>query len=113
MNGFVVNVQFYLDIIWNQTLYDYNTIWGQIYEQFIELADLNLNCKVCQKIIDKAENSISELVLVITFEFNAKCDYGSPLAKVADMRGKMIKIHINGSVVLTIMQSTLRSIQRK
>ena len=106
MNGYVVNIQFYLDIVRNQTdlLTDHenDTIWNMIYAQFMELADLNSNCEVCQKMIDLAENSTSTLVLVITFKFNPECDYSLALAKVAYMRGKLIEIHNNGAVVLTL-----------
>ena len=109
LNNFVVSVQVYLDVIWNQTsLFTFNeheTISSVIYERFLELADLNSKCEICRKIIDVPENSGSDLrlVLVITFEFKPDCEYGLVLAKVADTRGKKIEIHINRTAVLTLL----------
>ena len=107
MNGFVVSVQFYLNIMWNQTsifpFQNNDTMWSVIYAQFLELADINTKCEVCKKIIDLTENTDSDLILVVTFKFNLECDFRLALAKVAGMQGKLIEIHINGAVVLTLL----------
>ena len=99
-------MEFYLDIIWNQTsLFTFHRrgiIWSLIYEQFIELADLNSNCEVCHKRIHLTVNSDPDLVLNVTFKFNSECEYGLVLAKMADMRGKVIEIHINRTVTVTL-----------
>ena len=106
INGLAVDVGFYLDILWNQTslftFHGQDTIWSLIFAQFIEIAGLKLNCDICQKVIYLTESSEPDLVLALTFKFNLQCEYGLALAKVADMRGKVIEIHINHTVTVTL-----------
>ena len=102
--GLVINVQYYLDVIWNPDglFTDYAV---HIYTQFMELVDLDPDCDVCQKVIDmtKADESESDLILVVTVEFTAKCDYGLALTQLASVRGKMIEVHLNGVPVLALL----------
>ena len=106
INGLAVDVEFYLDIIWNKTslttFHEHNTIWSLIYAQFVELADLNPNCEICRKRIYLAENSDPDLILVVTFKFSSECEYGLALAQAADMRGKVIVTHINRTLTVTL-----------
>ena len=79
-----------------------DTIWSLVFAKFIELADLKSNCEICQKIIYLTGSSEPDLVLAFTFRFNLQCEYGLALAKVADMRGKVIQTHINHTVTVTL-----------
>ena len=100
----VINVQYYLDVIWNPDgLFTDYAVY--IYTKFMELVDLDSDCDVCRKMIDitKGNESASELILVVTVEITAKCDYGLALTQLASIRGKEIEVHENGVAVLALL----------
>ena len=104
INGLVISVQYYLDVIWNPDglITDYS---NYISTQFLELLDLNSDCTICQKIIETTGGNklASALIFVVTVKFNAKCDYGLALTQLVNIRGKEIEVHINGLAVLTLL----------
>ena len=104
INGLVISVQYYLDVIWNPDGLFTDYVY-YISTQFLELLDLSSGCNVCRKMIDMTEGnkSASDLILVIAAEFSAKCDYGLALTQLVNIRGKTIEVHIDGKAALTIL----------
>ena len=108
VNGLHIRIKYYLDLIWNQTSlftdYGQNYIGKEIYTRFIELLDLNSNCRFCQQRLDLTEeNSTSDLILLVSLAIESGCDYALLLTKLADMRDKTIEVDINRTTVLTLL----------
>ena len=104
INGLIINVQYYLDVIWSK-FGDVTDYGSSIYTHFMKLLDLNKGCYVCQKILDVTEGneSASDLVLVISIEFEEKCNYSLALTKLSDVRGKVFDVYADGLSLLMLL----------
>ena len=105
--GPVIRVRYYLDVIQNQTSLftdlEIGSIGEAVFSNFIELLDLNSNCKHCRKNIDIAENnSSSDFILTVTLEVKQGCHYDLVLKKLIDMRDKVVKAVFNRTTILTL-----------
>ena len=108
VTGLIIGVQYYLDMIRNQTHlftdYGQDYIWQELFTRLTELVDVNSNCRLCQKRLDSTEeNSTSDFIFIVIIKIKSGCDYGLLLTKLADMQDKAIEIVINSTTVLTIL----------
>ena len=109
INGLQIRVKYYLDIIGNSTSlltnYENHVIGNVIYLKFLKLLNFTANCEVCQiHIFDYTEGikAMSVLSFAVVVQFTTECDYGLAFAKLSNMRGKLIKIDVNGTTVLMV-----------